>query len=259
MTIRNSGNLISDAVVLMAGAGSRLRMGGATTAKPLIPILGRPLICYTLEAIARAGVENVYIVVGFEREAVTAQVRPLIPSGLNVHFVNNPDWEKQNGISVLAVAGRVRAPFLLTMCDHLFDDAVVDALVRESVRDEINLAIDRKLDSVFDLDDAMKVQTQKNRIVSIGKSLATYDSIDTGVFVCADILFDYLNQAMREGDCSLADGVRLAAADGKARAIDIEGAWWQDVDTPEMLRAAEKKLKSRIGHRIATADARSGG
>jgi 1L-myo-inositol 1-phosphate cytidylyltransferase len=145
------------------------------------------------------------------------------------------------------------------MCDHLFDDAVVDALVREAVRDEINLAIDRKLDSVFDLDDAMKVQTQKNQIVAIGKNLATYDSIDTGVFVCGEILFDYLKQAKREEDCSLADGVRLAAADGKARAVDIDGAWWQDVDTPEMLRAAEKKLKSRIGHRIATADARSGG
>jgi 1L-myo-inositol 1-phosphate cytidylyltransferase len=238
---------IKDAVILMAGTGSRLRVNGATLAKPLIPVLGRPLISHTLEALARAGIENVYAVVGFESEFVMEKTRPLVPRKLHVEFIKNADWIKQNGLSVLAAARHVRFPFLLTMSDHLYDDAVIDVLLCQALSDKINLAVDRKIDSIFDLDDAMKVQTRGDRIVAIGKSLAQYDAIDTGVFVCGPEIFDYLEEAKRDGDCSLAEGVRLAAVDGKARAVDIEQAWWQDVDTPEMLAQAEEKLRTRSG------------
>ena len=48
----------------------------------------------------------------------------------------------------------------------------------------LNIAVDRKLDSIFDLEDAMKVQTCGDRITNIGKNLSHYDAIDTGLFVC---------------------------------------------------------------------------
>ena len=96
---------------------------------------------------------------------------------------------------------------------------------------------------MVDLDDAMKVQTRGDQIVAIGKNLRHYDAIDTGLFVCPHEIFRYLEQAKQNGDCSLADGVRLMAGDGKTRAIDIGGAWWQDVDTPEMRAHAEKNFR----------------
>ena len=58
------------------------------------------------------------------------------------------------------------------MSDHLFDDAIVDLLIDSSNPDMLNIAVDRKLDSIFDLHDAMKVQTRGNRVVSIGKRSA---------------------------------------------------------------------------------------
>jgi hypothetical protein len=60
-------------------------------------------------------------------------------------------------------------------------------------------------------------------------------------------MFDYLRRALTEDDCSLADGVRLMASDGKALAIDIGEAWWQDVDTPEMLARAEQEAERLSG------------
>jgi choline kinase len=239
---------ISEAVILMAGSGSRLRTGGAKSIKPLISVLGRPLISYTLEALANAGITTIYAVVGFEHESLIAQMQSLVPRDVDVRFVENRDWRKQNGISALAAANHVSSPFLLTMSDHLFDDAIVDLLLRSAVFDQLNLAIDRKLDSIFDLEDAMKVQTRGERIVAIGKQLQDYDAIDTGLFVCPPVFFDYLERAKHGGDCSLADGVGLMATDGHAYAIDIGEAWWQDVDTPEMLANAEQQLRSRRGH-----------
>ena len=152
------------------------------------------------------------------------------------------DWKKQNGISVLVAAEHVRSPFLLTMSDHLFDQSIFEVVLRAPCN-RLNLAIDRKLNSMVDLDDAMKVQTRGDQIVAIGKNLRNYDAIDTGLFVCPHEIFQYLERAKQNGDCSLADGVRLMADDGKTRAIDIGHAWWQDVDTPEMRAHAEENLR----------------
>jgi 1L-myo-inositol 1-phosphate cytidylyltransferase len=236
---------ISEAVILMAGEGSRLRGSDDTFLKPFVPVLGRPLILYTLNVLMRAGIKTVNFVVGYESERMIAQVKQLIPAGLSMSFIENHDWQKQNGISLLAAADRVSKPFLLTMSDHLFDGAVVGRLFDTFDSDYLNVAVDRKLESIFDLQDAMKVQTRESRVIDIGKNLRDYDAIDIGLFVCPLEIFDYLERAKSSSgrsDCSLADGVRLMARANKVRAISIGESWWQDVDTPEMLQHAEKQL-----------------
>ena len=236
---------ISEALILMAGEGSRLRGSDKTFLKPFVPVGGRPLISYTLDALLHGGIRTVNFVVGYESGRMIDQVKQLIPAGLSVSFVENGDWQKQNGISLLAAADRISQPFLLTMSDHLFDGAVVGRLLDSFDSDYLNVAVDRKLDSIFDLEDAMKVQTRENKIIDIGKNLVDYDAIDIGLFVCPLEIFDYLERAKsRSGtnDCSLADGVRLMAGDNKVRAISIGDGWWQDVDTPQMLQHAEKQM-----------------
>ena len=240
---------VSEALILMAGEGSRLRGSDRTFLKPFVLVLGRPLISYTLETLMCAKIKTVHFVVGYESECMIAQVKQLIPSGVNVSFIENRDWRKQNGISLLAAAGEVGAPFLLTMSDHLFDDAMVGRLLDNFDPGLLNIAVDRKLDSIFDLPDAMKVQTRRNKVTGIGKDLRDYDAIDTGLFVCPLEIFDYLERAKSDNgqnDCSLADAVRLMPRDEKARAIDIGESWWQDLDTPGMLQHAEEEMTRRV-------------
>lgn len=244
---------VTDAVILMAGAGSRLGGAGGAIAKPLVQVGGAPLISYALDAFQRAGVRTVHAVMGAQSARLTAELEPLIPARMRFHTITNPDWRKQNGVSVLRAAGRVRAPFFLAMGDHLFEFAILNALLSRGDPDLVNLAIDRKIESIFDLDDAMKVQTQGESLVAIGKDLRDYDAIDTGVFLCSDEIFGSLQRAQAErGDCSLSDGVRLLATDGNMRVVDIGESWWQDVDTPEMLARAEQQSarflrQNRIG------------
>lgn len=231
---------MTDAVVLMAGAGSRLGTANGALAKPLVQIAGRPLISHTLAALDAVGVRTLHIVTGANSERLADEIARLLPNEMKLNAIINPNWQKQNGVSVLCAEGAVREPFFLAMGDHLFDAAIFGDLLRQSDPQILNLAIDRKIASVFDLDDAMKVQTTNHRVTKIGKTLSDYDAIDTGLFLCPNELFRYLRDAQREGDCSLADGVRLMAAQGKVRAVDIGEAWWQDVDTPEMYAHAEE-------------------
>jgi choline kinase len=234
---------VTEAVILMAGSGSRLRSVGNTLPKPLIQMAGRPVFSYTIESLQKAGIKTVHVVTGSNSDALLAGLKPSVPASVRLHPIHNSDWQKQNGISVLAVAQHLKSPFLLMMGDHLFDPSIVDLTIQNADPNALNVAVDRKLDAIFDLDDAMKVKTNGDRVVAIGKDLTDYNAIDTGLFVCPPEIFKYLERAKRDGDCSLADGVRAMAADGKVRAIDIGDAWWQDIDTPEMLTQAEKVVR----------------
>ncbi len=234
--------MMTDALILMAGTGSRLRGSAELIAKPLIQIAGRPLISYAIEAFDKAGVTNLHAVVGPNGDELARAVADLLPAQMRFHPISNPNWQKQNGVSVLTAEGKVKSPFFLAMGDHLFDPSILDRIIAQADPARLNLAIDRKLDAIFDLDDAMKLQTRNDTITAIGKNLEQYDAIDTGIFLCPEILFTYLRRALDNGDCSLADGVRLMANDGKVKGIDIGCAWWTDVDTPEMLAHAEKEM-----------------
>jgi 1L-myo-inositol 1-phosphate cytidylyltransferase len=242
-------NPISEAVILIAGQGSRLRGANRNFLKPFVPVLGRPLLSYTLEAVNYAGINTIHFVVGYESERVIAEAKQLVPPQITASFIVNSDWQKQNGISLLAAAGHVEAPFLLTMGDHVFDDKIIDCLLENFEPDLLNIAIDRKLHSIVDLDDAMKVQMRRNKVTGIGKNLPSYDAIDTGLFVCPSEIFPYLEQAKANNggdDCSLANGIELMAVDDKVRGIDIGSARWHDIDTPRVLQYAEHDSSWRV-------------
>lgn len=243
------------AVILAAGMGTRLGLGpGSTSAvpKPLVPFGGRPIVLWILEALQRCGVTHVTLVVGWSgevlREFAAAQPTP----GLTLDTVDNDEWRKSNGVSLLKARDAVREPFLLLMSDHVFEDRLVAGLLAAPpVADGVVLAVDRRLAEIFDMDDATKVRTaddDRGRIVAIGKDLEPgpggYDAVDCGVFLCQPAVFDALEEARRArgGDCSLSEGMRILAADGRFRAHDIGDAFWQDVDTPEMFAHAEKHL-----------------
>ncbi len=233
---------VEDAVILMAGAGSRLQGAGGGIPKPLVRIGGQPVISRAFSSLQNAGVRRLHAVVGSAADLLVQGLTTLVPAGLSLNIITNHEWQKQNGVSVLAARAHVPKAFFLLMGDHLFDEASLLRLKAESEAGYVNLAVDRKLDSIFDMDDAMKVRTEDGLVRRIGKQLADFDAVDTGLFICDPELFDFLEAVRQDGDCSLADGVRGMAEAGKVRAIDIGDGWWQDIDTPEMLRHAEERL-----------------
>jgi choline kinase len=238
------------AVVIAAGAGSRLRLTSDDDSliKPITPLLGVPMVVRTLVTLMEEGVSVAVVVTGYRAEELLGLLpgEPLL-RGLGLGFVHNPDWRKKNGISVLAARAAVGdRPFFLSMADHVYSRELVRALKAEPPGPgELVLAVDARVGEVMDPEDAMWVKLGPGRrIAEIGKDLTDYDVVDTGVFLSAPALFDALEEerAGRGGDCALADGVRRLARSGRARTVDIGAAWWQDVDTRANLKEAERKL-----------------
>lgn len=56
---------IRQAIIMAGGEGTRLRPLTNTCPKPLLPVLGRPCIEYTIRSMVRAGVEEVFLALGY--------------------------------------------------------------------------------------------------------------------------------------------------------------------------------------------------
>lgn len=234
--------MIRQAVVLAAGKGTRIRDGEDDLPKPLHTVGGLTLLERTVATLAQAGVTHVVVVVGFMADTIRTRA---LHYASHVEWVENPDYERANGVSLLKARGAVSGPFILSMSDHVYDAELPRRLVSCDLETaDLYLCVDRRVADVYDIDDATKVRTQGDRIVDIGKTLTDYDCIDCGVFAVSDGFLRALADTEAEkGDCSLSDGVRRLASAGRARAVDIGTAFWQDVDTPGARKRAEEMMR----------------
>src|SRR4051794_3090026 len=62
------------AMVLAAGFGSRMRPVTLRTPKPLVPVMGKPLIDHCLDGLAAAGVETAVVNVHYLADAIEAHL-----------------------------------------------------------------------------------------------------------------------------------------------------------------------------------------
>lgn len=241
---------VTQAVILAAGLGSRIRGESQPLPKPLVRCGGMSLLKRTLLTAASEGITRFVMIVGCDGERVRSAIAPDPDlAHLELIFVSNPDYTLSNGVSVLKARPHIEGEFFLMMSDHIVDRAIFRTLQGEPARKGLVLAVDYKLSTIFDMDDATKVKVgPRNTIARIGKEIPEYDAVDTGVFRVDPVLFEHLQAVFdAKGNTSLSDGVQALAASGKARVADVGDAWWQDVDTPETRVYGEGLLLGMVG------------
>ncbi|MBO8131390.1 MAG: NTP transferase domain-containing protein [Candidatus Marinimicrobia bacterium] len=231
-------------IILAAGKGSRMNMRGVP--KPLIPFLGMPLIERVILTFKNFGIGEFIVVLGYKADVVREFLSGLIEKyNIKIEFTYNNEWDRENGLSLLAGKDFVNEPFILTMTDHLFDEKIIDRFLRyvkDKKSEGILLAVDKKKENIdhIDLKDVTKVYTVDSKIIRIGKDLDQYNAFDTGLFYCTPEVFDAAEKAIKKGKTTLSDVVLEMAARDKAFVFDILEEIWFDIDTEPMFKRAEK-------------------
>lgn len=236
------------AVILAAGEGLRLQNGANDKPKPLAPLLGLNLLERSILTCCQAGIDEFIVVVGYRKDELIPQIDELREKcGLSIKVVENPNWQAGNGTSVAACAPHLSGPFLLLMCDHLFEPEILhDLVAADDGSDVCLLGVDRRIGDLFDPDDATMVRLEGAAITAIGKGLESPDAVDTGFFLCRPLLFAALEKSRRTGDGSLSGGIRQLSGNGEIRAVDVSGRFWHDIDTPKAFEAGVDCLLERL-------------
>ena len=232
-------------LIVAAGTGGRLRERGQS--KPLVPVNGVRLLERVITRARSAGVERFLVVSGYRGEDVRAALDAFSDrEGIPIRHVYNDEWQRGNGVSVSKARPFLDGPFLLSMCDHLVDPAIIrDLMASRPEPDTVTLAVDFNIaGSINDLDDVTRVMCSNGRIVNIGKVIREFNAIDTGVFLCTPVIFDALQVSQTAGDESISGAMNVLASQDKARVFDIQDRLWLDVDDPATMDRAEALLQS---------------
>ncbi len=234
-------------LIIAAGKGKRMRQKGDS--KPLIPILGIPLIERVIRSASAAGADEFYVVTGYKGDLVRAFLNSLSDRlEIPITTLVNDDWDKENGLSVLKAREHLDEPFLLLMTDHLFDPSILHSLMESSLEaGEIALSVDENTrNPLIDMEDVTRVRVENGKINNIGKGLTDFNGFDTGIFLCSPAIFDALELCKgKNGDMTLSGAVRVLAVEGQAKAVKTSG-FWIDVDDPVAFRKAEKALLGKL-------------
>jgi choline kinase len=160
------------AIVIGAGRGSRLGPETDDIPKALVPVMGRPMLEWILEALAVAGFarKDVVFVCGYRAEVVRARYPDL-------SYVDNLGWERNNILaSLLCARPHLEAGFVSTYADIVYRGSTV-AKACASPHDKV-LACDtdwrrRYVDrSQHPESDAEKLRAEGPRVVELSRRIA---------------------------------------------------------------------------------------
>lgn len=110
------------AIVLAAGRGERLRPITDTTPKPLVPVAGKPLIVYHLEALARAGIHDVVVNLSWLGDKLRAALRDGSEYGVRITYSDEGPVALETGGGIFnAIQHLGPGPFLAVNGDTFSD------------------------------------------------------------------------------------------------------------------------------------------
>lgn len=224
---------IQQAMILAAGRGERMRPLTDHTPKPLLPVAGRPLISYHLEALQLAGIERVIINLAHLGEQIEAYLGSGEDFGLQIVYSREEQALETGGGIFKALPLFDDAPFLVVngdvWCNIDFASLALDEhdLARLVLVD--NPAHNPAGD--FSLADG--------RVIEQGSTKLTF----SGIGVYRPALF----AGCRGGRFPLAPLLRLAIQQGRVSGEHFHGHWL-DIGTPERLLQLGQLLGESIRH-----------
>jgi choline kinase len=235
---------VKNCLILAAGNGGYMRPTSNRGPKPMAPVCSTPLLEHIIVSAQQAGIAYFDVVVGYRGGLIEKYFADRQLAGASLKWIENPDYQKGSGISVLSARGKLNGKFLLVLGDHLFQAETAERLLKEPAHEgEVVVGVDKKIHDVFDIDEATKVRLDGEWVIDLGRRMPDYDAVETGMFLCTSALFEALESSMQNGDCDLTDGLRKLAGRRCLRAFDVGGASWVHVDTPFALAYAESLLE----------------
>jgi MurNAc alpha-1-phosphate uridylyltransferase len=223
------------ALLLAAGRGERMRPLTDKLPKPLLPVAGRPLIAYHLEALARAGIRDVVINLAWLGERLRTALGDGARYDVRIRYSDEGAEALETGGGICNALPQLGPEaFLVVNADTWTDfdfrlltldpDVDVGALARLVLVP--NPAHHPQGDFALDGDVIVERATERATFAGIG------------------IYRPELFADAKPGKFPLAPLLKRAIATGRVRGELYRGEWW-DVGSPERLHALDMRLRAR--------------
>ena len=182
---RTSGHLIlkklMKIIILAAGMGARLRPHTDFVPKCMVPMNGKPLIDYQLDAIEKVALDDIIIVGGYRFDVLKSHLgnRNL----RNLTLYENKDFSSTNMVATLFCAEKeLGGDVIIAYSDIVYRPEILQTLIdcpadRATIVDAAWQELwEKRMENPLDDAETMKIDSNGN-IVELGKKPKSYDEI----------------------------------------------------------------------------------
>ena len=235
------------AIILAAGQGTRIRSVHGEHPKCLIEVDNTTILDHQLDALSMAGINDVAIVVGYEKEQIINHVMSRkLPHIQQIHFIENPAFAISNNVYSLWLALEwVRGDsFIVLNADVIFDADILDIAVQSKA--PISMIVDPLW-----RDETMKVIIHRDRVMQMSKKIpreqfsGTYIGITVFSKAIQARFFDKMNALISAGRVNEFFNVavqELVDEDVHVGYTSTDGRAWAEIDDPTDLNFAQQNV-----------------
>jgi choline kinase len=241
------------AIILAAGRGQRLKQAeGREFPKCLLEFGGRTLLERHLALLARCGVEEVALALGFRRELIERELDRLAVRP-RPEIVLNPDYELGSVLTVHAAAEPLTrgGDVLLMDADVLYHARILEALTAGAA--PVNrLLLDRDFETGEEpvklcLQDGVPIELRKQlapglQYDTIGESVGFFRFDQTAARRLAALVAGYVSGGSSDKPHEEAVRDLIRERSHRFDVADVTGAPWIEIDFPNDVARAELEI-----------------
>lgn len=108
------------AVIMAGGKGTRIREINSEVPKPMIPVLGKPILQYEIETLKKQDITDIILVVGYLGDQIVSYFGDGEKFGVHIRYIEEKEPLGTAG-SLFYLKGKVTDDFLLLNGDNIFD------------------------------------------------------------------------------------------------------------------------------------------
>lgn len=244
--VRHRLNPPTKAIILAAGKGTRLHPLTISKPKGLLEVGSKTILEHQIEGLIAAGIKEVVLVVGFEKEAIQKYLASK-RYPIKITYVDNAEYETSHPIKSLWFAREhLNEPVIFAHCDVLFGREAIASLLAHT-----HDSVMPYRDGSWDAEAGKIIVDQDGNVRELGKHIpqknATGEYLQFAKF--GQKFVERLRNVLEQRLESSKDSYTIDAFNDVARAGDIRviGVPFTgtvlEIDTPEDYEAAKRSWK----------------
>ncbi len=248
-------------LILAGGFGTRLRPLTYSQQKQLIPVANKPILFYAIEDLIEAGVKDIGIIVGPNKEQVISTVQSH-PWDAHIEFIEQ--------MHPLGIAHTIKIskdflgndPFMMYLGDNILKEGVVS-----HVKDFLSSGCDGSimLNTVDNPKEfGIAVLNEKQEVIQLVEKPKNPPSNNAviGVYMFTSAIHEAVEhlKPSKRGQLEITDAIQWLIDNGHKVKSSFVNNWWKDTGKPEDILHANRlildEIKSRNDGTVDTSDIR---
>ena len=234
-------------LILSGGHGTRLRPLTYSQQKQLIPVGNKPVLFYAIEDIIEAGIRDIGIIVGPNKEQVIEMVRSK-KWDANIEFIHQPEPKGLAHAIIVAENYLKNEPFVMYLGDNILKEGIVEH-VKSFLNSDAEASI--LLTEVSNPEEFGIAQlNEKNEIVRLIEKPKEPPSnfAVIGIYMFRPAIFKAVKEIKPSwrNQLEIVDAIQWLIDNGyKVKSAFVRG-WWKDTGKPEDIIHANRLVLDEI-------------